>query len=112
MPSRSTRRIGYDKNLGSGIAAVPAVDTVLSSKDTMFFQLTVSNPTASGITLTVKDNQASPNTIVSTTVPANQWYTFNAEDGALFLGGMRWSAGGAGLFGEIYALVKVGAPGS
>lgn len=107
MASKSTRREGFIKELSTyGVQAVPTGDTALSSTNTILFQIFVSNPTASGITLTVKDNQTVPVTIISTTIPANSVYNYNSDDGTVFLGGIRWNAGGAGLLGEVYGLAK------
>jgi len=106
MASKSTMRGGFTKEVMWGISAIPTGSTALSTTSTLFFQLMVGNPTASGITLTVTDNQAVPVTVISVTVPANSVYAYNANDGAVFLSGIKWQAGGAGLVGEIYALAK------
>lgn len=106
MASGSTRRSALNEEIMWGVVAVPTSATALSSSTTMVFQIAIHNPTAGAITFAMTDNDTVPLSIVSISVPANQMYSFNYEDGCVYIGGVKWSAGSAGLVGEIVGYAK------
>lgn len=103
MATNSTKRsYGQRTILTEGLAAVPSSPADISTVDSWIFQITVSNPTASGITYTVYDKHTVPLGLLNITVAANSTNVIPFSEGIKMVGGITWGAGGAGLVSEIF----------
>ena len=90
--------------LSEDLQDIPNSSTDLATKDTWVFQLTIVNPTASGVTLAIADKATSPKTLMSVTIAANTTYVIAFPEGQKMKGGLSWQAGSASaLVGSIKA---------
>lgn len=102
MASNSSRRSAPQRTLPEGFSAVPTSPTDVIAKDAIVWQIVVGNPTNGNITFSVSDKQSSPKNPINETVTANSMQLMSFGEGVKFLGGINWTAGGAGLVAEIF----------
>lgn len=102
MATNSTRRSYPQRSLTEGLQTVPASPADISTVDSWIFQITVSNPTASGITYTVYDKSTVPLGLLNITIAANSLNVIPFAEGVKMTGGITWGAGGTGLVSEIF----------
>ena len=100
-------RTQFQGVITDGLRAVPAVAADISTKDVLLYQLTIVNPTAGAITITIVDKQSSAKTLLgATSIAANTTYIVSWPCGVKLKSGMNWVASGAGLHSEIYGFYK------
>lgn len=100
-------RTQFQGNITDGLRAVPAVAADISTKDVLLYQLTIVNPTAGAITITIVDKQSSAKTLLgAVSIAANTTYVVAFPCGVKLKSGMNWVASGAGLHAEIYGFYK------
>lgn len=80
--------------------SVPTTETLATSQ-TQIWNITLANPSGNAITVTIKDNDATPVTWFSGPVNSNSTVIFNWFGRAQFSNGVRWSASAAGVNGKI-----------
>jgi len=83
--------------------AVPTSATALTSTTSCVVAVIITNTNGAGQTITLTDGQGSPVTVVNAfSVPANSQVTFPLY-GSQMTGGIKWTAGGAGMTGTVVA---------
>ena len=101
MASHSSRRCAGPKEIHNGMQSVPTSLTAVNTLDSIIYQIVVANNTAGAITFLVTDTAGNP--IVPTiSCAANQLNVIPFYEGVSAPGGIKWQAGGANLFAEIY----------
>lgn len=92
-----------------GLTAVPTSLTTITGTDTALFQIVVTNTTAAAITFQLQDQQGTPVALIKSTnvtIDPGIPFVFSVANAVWMLGGMRWQAGGAGLYADIIATYK------
>lgn len=94
------------REIASGLQAIPTSSTDLATADAYIFQIVANNTGATSRTITVKDKQASPlDLITAANVDPGVPAVFVFPQGVRMKGGITWSASGAGLVAEVFGFV-------
>lgn len=101
--SRSTLNTFGRVQISQTLVTLPAVAADLTTKDTMLFQLTLSNITGGAVSVTITDKQSSPVTLMSVSIPAGTIVVVAWPEGQFMKGGVNWVAGaGSSINGSVF----------
>lgn len=94
------------REISSGLQAVPTSATDLATADAYILQIVVNNTGASSQTITISDKQGTPRDLLTAVaidpgVPAVLVF----PQGVRMKSGVRWSASGTGLVAEVFGYV-------
>lgn len=94
--SRSTRTTYGFSQLDPKLQIIPDTPTDIATETTEIFQITLTNYTASPVTVTVTDKQSSPvDLIKDIPLGANSHAVIAYPEGVTMTGGITWSASAA-----------------
>lgn len=90
------------KELSPAIQAVPTGLTALTTTDSIFYNIVVSNPSGGAITLLVTDGLGGV-LVPTVSIAAAGQYTLESVVGIFCDNGIKWQASGSGLQASIFA---------
>ncbi len=90
------------KELSPAIQAVPTSLTAVTSTDSIFYNVVVSNPTGGALTFLLTDGDGGV-LVPTVSIAAAGQYTLESVIGLFCNSGIKWQASGSGLVASIFA---------